>query len=951
MSPHRVDEYLEGLLAEDAADAFLDHLAVCAACQRALHADVQLRDREDALRAEVAARPTPVVAIATARRRRGALVIGGALVLAAAAAAFVVTRPARRAQPSTPALALAPSRGLEARLAWAPAAGYRPYDPVRSERAVGEAIDPRVIAALAERGDCAGVAATYVLSGELVRAGQQYDRCGDGADLDADRAGRAVMAGEPERALALADRALAIAPAHPVAHWNRALALRDLGLGLAAAAAFERVAVIDPPWAEEARQRAEAARAPLERQRDGYDEAIAAAAAMAAGGPPVTLELARRYPARVALRLDDAIRLAATPARLAELRPLALELDAVADVGLVARLDAARPAPVPAALQGPYLGWVEQLTIADDATRRAWLTAAAARRADELMIGAVILGARADGVPARLAAVAAARGGWLAAMYEVVAVRTAAPADAERRLAELTRACAARELSAYPCARVAYQRAELALGRYQAPATVAAAREAVQLAEGTGEWGLRWRALALAATAERIRGAPALAQAYLDEYVRSAATCEAAADAARVAGEYAFDRHDLAGAEAALRDHPACGPTPRLIDLQLEADLATAGRALRPSAALRADLAALAPRDEFEARMAAFLRARAGLDDDPAAAAALRALVIAGDAADGGPGRPSVTWLAASALTVTAARAGRWDDGVAALALAAGTPPPTRCALAVASDNFRFAAIAIGADGRASGVALDDRVGRDQLPVPVVDALTGCAEVAVWATAPWFGRDLGLPPGLPWWFVLGPARAPVAGATRRVVVVDPVPPAWLALPRIGVGVAPAPSATTTILRGPDATVAAVARAAATATVLEIHAHTARVPASDAPALALSDDRDDWAATAERVRAWRLAGAPVVLLADCNAVATAAYEQIDWGLPRAFAAAGARAIVAADGLIPDREAGEVFAALGDAAARGVAMPAAVAELRAAKIAADPASWVRRLVVFQ
>ena len=124
-----------------------------------------------------------------------------------------------------------------------------------------------------------------------------------------------------------------------------------------------------------------------------------------------------------------------------------------------------------------------------------------------------------------------------------------------------------------------------------------------------------------------------------------------------------------------------------------------------------------------------------------------------------------------------------------------------------------------------------------------------------------------------------------------------------------------------------------------------------MPTSDAPALALTEGVGGWAATGELVRGWRLAGAPVVLLADCNAVATAAYEQIDWGLPRAFTAAGARAVVAADGLIPDREAGEVFAALGDAAAAGASMPVAVAELRAAKIARDPASWVRRLVVFQ
>ena len=43
MTLHRIDEYLEGLLADDAQAAFLDHLAECATCQAALHADAQLR--------------------------------------------------------------------------------------------------------------------------------------------------------------------------------------------------------------------------------------------------------------------------------------------------------------------------------------------------------------------------------------------------------------------------------------------------------------------------------------------------------------------------------------------------------------------------------------------------------------------------------------------------------------------------------------------------------------------------------------------------------------------------------------------------------------------------------------------------------------------------------------------------------------------------------------------
>ena len=951
MSDHQVGAYLDGALAADAETRFLDHLVDCAACQAELHAEVQLRDREDALRA---AAPTPrveapVIPIGLARRRWPLAL--AATAIAAAAIALVAVRPWRAGpRPAAPTLALAPVRTIEPRLAWAGARAYRPYDPMRSSTAAGEYVDPRVVAGLVERGDCAGVAATYVLSGERVRAQQQYDRCGAGADLDADRAGLAILDYAPARALALADRALAAAPDHPVALWNRALALRDLGLGLAAAAAFDRVAELDPAWADEARRRAADARGPLLNLRDGYQRAVELGAAMAAGGPPLPLDLARRYPARAALRLDDAIRLAATSARLAELRPLAVELDALTDAGLVARLDGARPAAVPEALRAPYLAWLAALAITDDAAWRAWLTRARAAGADALVLGAVILSARAGDAPPTLAAVAARQGGWLPALYEVIAARGAAPDEAERRLAALEAACAAGALSAYPCARVAYQRAELAWTRYQAPATVAAGRATVQLAEQTGEWGLRWRALELIANAERIRGDAALAGAYLDEVAHAAATCAAARQAAVVAAEFAADRRDFDGAVAQLRAHPPCDATPRLVDLYFEVELASVGRRLRPPAELVAALATVAPRDGYEADVVRYLRARLALAVDPAAAAAeLQTFLPA--ARDGDPGRPAVAQLAAAALTIAAADGRRWTDGVATLARAIGAPAPTRCAVAMASDSVRSVAIVVAADGRVDGAFVDDRDGAGAVPPVFHAALAGCADVAVLATAPWLGRDLGLPPALPWWFVLGPTPAPRAAPPRRVIVADTRPPAWLELPPVGVAIAATAGTDAQVVRGAAATIAGVAHAATAATVLEIHAHTARTAGSDAPALALTDGPDGWAATAELVRGWRLAAAPVVLLAECDAAATARYEQITWGLPAAFVAAGARAVVAADGAIPDREAGAVFAALGAAAAAGVAMPRAVAELRAAKLAADPTSWVRRLVVFQ
>src|ERR1044071_6838840 len=51
MTAHgHASDYLDGVLDMEQEAAFLDHLARCEDCQRELEAEVQLRDREDAVR-------------------------------------------------------------------------------------------------------------------------------------------------------------------------------------------------------------------------------------------------------------------------------------------------------------------------------------------------------------------------------------------------------------------------------------------------------------------------------------------------------------------------------------------------------------------------------------------------------------------------------------------------------------------------------------------------------------------------------------------------------------------------------------------------------------------------------------------------------------------------------------------------------------------------------------
>jgi len=103
-------------------------------------------------------------------------------------------------------------------------------------------------------------------------------------------------------------------------------------------------------------------------------------------------------------------------------------------------------------------------------------------------------------------------------------------------------------------------------------------------------------------------------------------------------------------------------------------------------------------------------------------------------------------------------------------------------------------------------------------------------------------------------------------------------------------------------------------------------------------------------TAGDLRGAKLDG-PVVVLAACRSAQLAPYLHRRWTLPDAFLAAGARAVIATDVDVPDAAAGAVFGELRARITGGEAPAAAVAAVRAAAVARDPASWVARIAVFE
>ncbi|MFY0537105.1 hypothetical protein [Nannocystis pusilla] len=119
------------------------------------------------------------------------------------------------------------------------------------------------------------------------------------------------MQGQAEPALALADAALAAAPEHLQARWNRALALRELGLPRLAAVALEQLAAVDTPaWGAEARAQAAALRSsPAARERL-FADVQAAGAALVERGEPIAEAMIAAAPSLARLYFYDAVRAA-----------------------------------------------------------------------------------------------------------------------------------------------------------------------------------------------------------------------------------------------------------------------------------------------------------------------------------------------------------------------------------------------------------------------------------------------------------------------------------------------------------------------------------------------------------------------------------------------------------------------------------------------------------------
>lgn len=1022
--------YFDGELEGAEEQAALEHLAGCAQCQAELGDFMGLEvalSRPTAVVAEaapaIAAGSTPgatatkeptaakpaaakadgeVLSLERMRAARARRWLAPAAITATLAAAAGAVLLVRKSGPSeeTTQLALAATRGVEARFTSAAFARHRPYDVVRGSGG-REEFSLTQLARLERTGDRAALAAAQAASGELERARAALTALPASAQRDADLAAIELLAGQPELALEAADRSLERAPALAAAQWNRALALRELGLPLTAAAAFEQVSRGgEDGWSVEAATKAAALRAAMADRGPGADAFKAAALAMVDHkGPPLGEAEASARPGLTRLYFLDALRSAATRQEALALAPLAAALDRGAG-NTLASAAVTRVAAADFATRGPLALAYRELATGRAPGTAPDLLARAGKLAgiEDLRLG-LALYARLP--VAELAPLIEATGDpWFTLHLQrerAAASRVAGTVDrAETELRTALAGCD-RRVWAFRCAQLAHSLMSLYLDRTRYPEYEAHAELAAQLFRASGATELEDASLLGLAEAQRLRGRFARSAATFREVIARLAERDCASARYAKSGLALLEIYRSASLRAVtaaeLPSPNECEQPPNEQELGSLVDLARmTGRdddwaraykwidAAKQAVALAhgngpAPDAAIVEAASARLAMGHQGGGDRGGDRDGGAVTRLRAQLpkLAGDT---DVARGFRAWIYQT-LIDDAARRGAWPEAMAIVAEELGGAAPARCALAVSLDDTRGTAIAIGADGAATGMRTSVETppqwdGARLVPAQLRAAFAGCATIGVLARPPLQGRSDLLPPELPWAFEGRPAptstpptpakpgAAPLpAGAPpqpsrpsmppRELYIGDALPPAALTLPALA-PMPPHPGAEE--LRAAAATPTQVLAALGRASYAELHVHgQVDLGVADASFLALSPDADQrWALTAAEVRTAKLAAMPVIVLAACRAATTAPYEHKRWSLPDAFLEAGARAVIAPTVEIPDAEATAFFAELRGRLVAGEEPSAALAALRKAYVERG-AAWAGNVVLFR
>ncbi|MFP2958365.1 tetratricopeptide repeat protein [Myxococcus sp. 1LA] len=734
---NRLSLFLDGELPPVDEENFRHHLARCDPCASGLHEAMQLEllgfqamgaphalaHEEDApetwLTPEAPTAPDAAVvpAVAVGRARRWWWAPGAVGALAAAIVLVLVFKSAGRDAPREVWLAKTSARLIEARVAYASADGHRPYVPLRAGNGAGPAGPSstptlRALADLEDRGDLHGIAAAYLVRKDLRQASDFLHRMAPSPDRDSDLAIIALEQGHPEEALALLDGVLRQAPEHAQAQWNRALVLREMGLTLLAAEAFDAVVKRgEPGWSEEARIRATALRHQTQARGRAWKGARAAVRdLMVDPQARLPLEEAKRFPGIVRLAFYDAVR--AAPSREGALRllPLADVLDGVQG-GAVLRDYVLRVAERDFGRRGPLAADYAKLIRGELASPEPFLETLRRSGEDDLYLGGLInqmAASRHLEDFTRLAS--AANDPWvsLLAERELAGAEERAGAwwKAEARLRAAVGACQGRGLS-YRCATLKKRLSDLYLALNRPAEAFEQAWSGWLASRELEEWELEQQFLQELAHIARYRLDVTSARAYLRESLaRSPDVCEQRTYVHRNLAYLSWLEFDAQEARRELELAQECGRPLGLPGALLLSYLARFGADSQDADLLRRTLSELRRSQPSPGKLAqlSFAEGQFVLEHDRATG--LELLRGAIQQAEALPDDVDARKTRMGAYNVLAHEAGRTGDAGAALALmgaALRVDVPDRCVLGVAVDYERSVVALRGAGGRAAG--------------------------------------------------------------------------------------------------------------------------------------------------------------------------------------------------------------------------------------------------------
>lgn len=163
----------------------------------------------------------------------------------------------------------------------------------------------------------------------------------------------------------------------------------------------------------------------------------------------------------------------------------------------------------------------------------------------------------------------------------------------------------------------------------------------------------------------------------------------------------------------------------------------------------------------------------------------------------------------------------------------------------------------------------------------------------------------------------------------------------------------APGAEVRNLRELDATPSRVLAAMVEATDIDLATHGKIEPGSNTAYLLLAPGAHGNDALYEnRIRGQRLSGAPLVVMAACEAARGTSALHEHGSLPNAFVAAGARTVLAATLSIPNDDASAFFAAVRERIREGVPASVATRDERMQWLSSKKdAEWVNGVLIFE